>query len=75
LSGSNDSWFVPANQEATKRIFENYMMEGDFLKFESNDKRNNLRNGDASLLLKYIYESLGYTSSFVPHNGKAEDWW
>ena len=62
LSGSNDTWFRPANQEATKRIFENYMMEGDFLKFESDTARNNLRNHDASKLLEYIYESLGYTS-------------
>ena len=59
------------------QVFEEYMQEGDFLKLISRDDRNGMSARNSSESLKYLYDSLGYTSSsaFVKHNGKSIDWW
>ena len=61
-SGTKDTWFVPQNQEAQREVFENFMGASDFLESVERNEKGNMKNKDTYESLKYIYDTLGYTT-------------
>ena len=61
-SGTKDTWFVPQNQYAQKEVFDNFMGASDFLESVERNEGGNMKNKDTYESLKYIYDTLGYTT-------------
>lgn len=53
---------MPHNQYAQKEVFENFMGASDFLESVERNEGGNMKNKDTYESLKYIYDTLGYTT-------------